>query len=432
VVVDKHDGRLIIGAVEIDITPPIGVPMAGYAARKGNSAGIHDPLMAQALYLQNGSDEIMILTCDLIGIDLNITSKIRDDISKETGIPHGNIMIACSHTHSGPQGFTPDEPIHMGLKDEGLVEITQRKLLGAARWAISQQQIANLSFSTLPVTGVGKNRNNPEEGPQDTQLSVLRFDDIDGDPIAVLFNYGCHPTVMGHDNLQITADLPGAARRALKKQFPSCTFIFTNGASGDISTRFTRRAQNFSEVERLGIILAGGVLQGIQKAEPLEVNQIGTECVNVELPIRELPSTEEINNEVKRLQEKLTELKENSASSGEQRKVITQLEGAEGQLIMVRELEGVNHFSTQLQFLHIGSIAVVSIPGEPFSQTVLDIKEACFPQPVFAVSYANDIKGYFPDKQSITQGTYEALISPYDLRVSEIIYQETIKHCKKE
>jgi hypothetical protein len=108
------------------------------------------------------------------------------------------------------------------------------------------------------------------------------------------------------------------------------------------------------------------------------------------------------------------------------------LEGAEGQLIMVRELEGVNHFSTQLQFLHIGSIAVVSIPGEPFSQTVLDIKEACFPQPVFAVSYANDIKGYFPDKQSITQGTYEALISPYDLRVSEIIYQETIKHCKKE
>lgn len=429
---DKFNHRLMVGAVEIDITPPIGVPMAGYAARQGSSEGIHDPLKAQAVYLKCVSNELLLITCDLIGFDLNITEKIRDDIFNELGIPQGNVMITCSHTHSGPQGFTPDEPIHMGLEDAGLVEFTRRKLLGAAKWAVSKREFTRLSLGEINLTGIGKNRNNPEDGPQDTQLSVLRFDDDNGNPIAVVFNYACHPTVMGYDNLQISADFPGAARKVLNNQFPSCVFVFTNGASGDISTRFTRRSQSFSEVDRLGTLLAGGVLQAMLNPEVVEVEAVAAKVIDVELPIRSLPQITEINATIEKLQKKLGTLREESIAPGIIRKVVTQLEGAEAQLIMVEELGNISHLSTQMQFLHIGPILLVGVPGEPFSQTVLDIKAACYPQRVVVISYANDNKGYFPDQQSIDQGTYEALISPYDLRVSKLIYQHSVIQCRKE
>jgi neutral ceramidase len=426
------DGRFLVGAAEVDITPPVGVPLAGYIARKGNSAGIHDPLQAQALFLQCESSKLLILTCDLIGIDLNITTQIRSEIADALAISPDQIMVACSHTHSGPQGFTPDEPVHISLEDKGLVEITKRKLLGAAIWAESQKEPATLSIGDQKLTGIGKNRNNPDEGPQDTQLSVLRFDNQAGEPIAVLFNYGCHPTVMGYQNLQISADFPGAARRALKTHFPACVFMFTNGGSGDISTRFTRREQSFTEVDRMGLLLASGVLNAMINSAPLDVPHIGSTRLNMYLPLRDLPSVSDIESVISKLEADLSRMEQQSASPAVIRKVITQLEGARGQLIMTQELEHVDGFSTELQFMHVGPILLVGVPGEPFSQTVLDIKAARFPNKTFVISYANDSKGYFPDQQSIENNTYEALISPYDLRVSKLIYESTIAQGNKE
>jgi hypothetical protein len=424
-------GRLFAGAVEVDITPPVGVAMAGYGARTHNSIGIHDPLYARALYLKLDSRELLLITCDLIGVDLNFTSQLRQDISEALGISPDHIMVSCTHTHSGPQGFLPDEPVHVSLKDEGLREITRRKLLGAAKWAVSEAEPVSLSFYNLNLTGIGKNRNDPEEGPIDPQLSLLRVNKPTGEPYAVFYNYGCHPTVMGHQNLFISADLPGAASRALKSHYPDCVFIFTNGASGDVSTRFTRREQRFPEVNRLGNILASGVLQAMMKSEPLPVSEIGGERIMLDLLQRTFPPEEEIQATIMDLEKKIEKLRAQSAPHGEIRKVVTQLEGAKGQQVMVKTQIDPSFFSTELQFFHIGALFIAGIPGEPFSQTVLDIKADCFPKKTVVISYANDTKGYFPDQRSIENNTYEALISPYDRRVSDLIYQLTTDHCKE-
>lgn len=430
-VVEGHKGRLFAGAVEVDITPPVGVAMAGYGARKQNSTGIHDPLYGRALYLELDSSQFLLLTCDLIGVDLNFTTKLRQDINQALDIPSDHIMVSCSHTHSGPQGFLPDQPVHVSSRDDGLREITHRKLLGAAKWAVSAAEPVNLYFYDLNLKGIGKNRNNPEEGPIDPELSVLRINKDTGEPLAVLYNYGCHPTIMGHDNLLITADLPGGARRALKNHFPDCVFIFTNGASGDVSTRFTRKEQRFSEVDRLGKILASGVLQGMMKSEPIEVSEISATRIQLELPQRTLPPEDEIKATIEELQHKIKQLKEQSAPHGEIRKVVTQLEGAEGQLVMGNTQIDPSFFSTELQFFHIGPLFLAAIPGEPFSQTILDIKAECSPTKTMVISYANDIKGYFPDQRAIENNTYEALISPYDRRVADLIYQLTTDYCNK-
>jgi len=430
-VANDSRAKLLAGVVEVDITPPVGVPMAGYGARTKNSIGMHDPLYARALYLKLDSGQLLLITCDLIGVDLNFTNQIRKDISDTIGISPDHVMVSCSHTHSGPQGFLPDEPVHVSLRDEGLRKITHRKLLGAAKWAFSKAEPVNLAFYDLDLTDIGKNRNNPEEGPIDPQLSLLRFNKPNGDPYAVLYNYGCHPTVMGHQNLLISADLPGAASRALKRHYPDCVFIFTNGASGDVSTRFTRREQRFAEVERLGNILASGVLQAMMKSEPLPVDEIHGERIMLQLPQRSFPPEEEIRTNIRDLEVKIEKLKAQSAPHGEIRKVVTQLEGAKGQQVMVKTQIDPAFFSTELQFFHIGPLFLAGVPGEPFSQTVLDIKANCSNKMPMIISYANDTKGYFPDQQSIENKTYEALISPYDRRVSDLICQLTTDHCKE-
>jgi hypothetical protein len=122
--------------------------------------------------------------------------------------------------------------------------------------------------------------------------------------------------------------------------------------------------------------------------------------------------------EVARLQAELETLKASGASHGEIRRAITRVEGATGQAQMTKEFAGRSSIASQVQLLSIGDLALVGLPGEPFTRTVLDIK-AGSPKPFTAVvSYANADEGYFPDAISIEKGSYEALISPYGADVA--------------
>jgi len=97
------------------------------------------------------------------------------------------------------------------------------------------------------------------------------------------------------------------------------------------------------------------------------------------------------------------------------------VEGATGQVLMAKEIAGQSSNSSQMQMLSIGDLGLIGIPGEPFTHTVLDIKEQS-PKPLTGViSYANDYQGYFPDALSIEAGSYEALISPYGADVADML-----------
>src|SRR5947208_2596223 len=89
------------GAAEIEITPPVGMRMAGYFDERF-STGVHDPLKAKALVLRQGGEEIAMVFCDLVGISLNVTTNARAQASQKNGIPVPNIMICATHSHTGP------------------------------------------------------------------------------------------------------------------------------------------------------------------------------------------------------------------------------------------------------------------------------------------------------------------------------------------
>src|SRR6267154_5598463 len=98
---DSAADSLRIGAAEIDITPPIGHRMAGYFDER-LATGVHDPLHAKAIILQQGREQIAMVFCDLVGVSLNITTNARAQASQKTGIPVSNIVICATHSHTGP------------------------------------------------------------------------------------------------------------------------------------------------------------------------------------------------------------------------------------------------------------------------------------------------------------------------------------------
>lgn len=414
-------GELFASAVQIDITPPVGTRLEGYGAREGVSQGVHDPLFAQILLLKSGETQVALISLDLLGVGLEFTHRVRDAIEKAIGVPSDGILLAPSHIHSGPAGYIDELPGLPFSKDPELQSIAIRQLAGAALWAKQKLEPARLGASKGIVKGIGRNRNNPEHGPMDDELIILRVDDSEGRPMAVVMNYGCHPTVLSHRNLLISADFPGAARATLNKVFPETVFLFTNGASGDVSTRFTRREQTFDEVDRMGNMLAGEVLKVMSSVVTESQGDLLGLVEQVKLPIRPFPPIEEIEGTLKRLEAQLQELKDSGASHGDIRVATTRVQGAAIQVELKKALEDRTHVETELQVLKLGPMVLVGLPGEPFVRTVLDLKAKSSKPYTAAVSYANDEVGYFPDIHSFEAGTYEALSSPYQDDIAEIL-----------
>jgi neutral ceramidase len=419
--------QLRAGAVQVDITPPVGGRMDGYGAREGGSLGVHDPLLAQLLLLQSGADQLVLISMDLLGVTLDLAQRVRQGIEQAIGVPGRCVMVTCTHTHSGPAGFLPGLPGIPSTPDVELQQMVERQLVGAALWARERLEPARLGVGRGRAEGIGRNRNDPEKGTVDDEVIVLRVDNAADQPLAVITNYGCHPTVLGYQNRLVSADYPGATRATLRRIYPDTVFMYMNGASGDVSTRFTRRSQSFAEVERMGRMLAGEVLKIMQLIDTKESATLRAAVAPVELKFRPFPSVEEGQRKVEQARDALQKLQAQGAASGEIRRAFTRLEGAMGQTEMARVFAGQSQRSSEVQVLEIGPLALVGLPGEPFTQLVLEIKQQSKRPWTAVVSYANDETGYFPDAKAIADDTYEALISPYGIAAGDALRETALR-----
>src|SRR5438552_400011 len=182
------------GAMEVDITPPIGLGMDGYLARTGVSRGIHDPLMAQVLVLDDGRMRAAVVALDVLAVSSSVTARLRRSLAQMLDTMPDSIMVCASHTHAGPSGLQDwfligAEP---GL-NSGLIEMIEARLTTAAQTARDQLVPARLGYGAGEMDGIGRDRNQDIPAP-DPMVTALRFDRRDGTPIAIVFHYACHPT----------------------------------------------------------------------------------------------------------------------------------------------------------------------------------------------------------------------------------------------
>ena len=224
------DGPLTAGVATADITPPPGARLWGYSNRTHGATGTLDPLMAKAVVLRAGDKSVAIVSLDLGRTpEESVLAKVREKTRLACGV--SDLFITASHTHHAPTlEATEDTPNAFGEKvGDQIAEIicaaTQNLVpvrIGVGRGA------ADLSHNRrkfLPDGRVAMQWRNAEREPTepvDREFATIRLDRADGSPLAVLFNYACHPVVLGPDNYQYSADFVGPAcdarRRTAKNQ----------------------------------------------------------------------------------------------------------------------------------------------------------------------------------------------------------------------
>jgi len=237
------------GTAHIVINNAIGTDIQAATVRN-KVMRIRDDLEANALWLESGGEQLLMISCDLVGLELDYVQEILPVIARACGIPPENILIGCSHTHSGPaiMGPTcPDKPI-----DKSYLQNLQEWLVKAGKSAVESASPAKIGYGKGKAQ-IGYNRRccwadgthtmhgdttRPDftglEGGDDPQHTALFVMDMQDHVKAILYNNTAHTTTFyGADFL--SADYPGAARKNFRDVFGDVAVLFFNGAIGDIS-----------------------------------------------------------------------------------------------------------------------------------------------------------------------------------------------------
>lgn len=257
----RPDAALSAGAAKVDITPPVGTPLAGYAKRRGKpSTGIRDPLYVRTLALSDGEDTLLLISADLLVFPQPLAERILRKISEENGVPRQGIILATTHTHSGAgsiaTGFLHEQVFgrYNSKVEEGILS----RILWSVRQALENRKPVHWGAAAdehLLVEAV-ENRSTPPNGPVDASLSVLLFSAEPGEIAAAVVNAAAHPTLLDSQDMRFSADYPGELCRKMEEAYPGAVCLFLNGASGDERPRDAIGATVEERVQRFGGLLA--------------------------------------------------------------------------------------------------------------------------------------------------------------------------------
>ncbi len=401
-----NDTGLWAGAARIDITPTVGVDLAGFLMRDGPSVGIHDPVYARALALDDGQTQALIIACDLLGLEVAFVDRIRRQIEHETGIPGAHIMIAASHTHAAPASIFLRR---CGAVDPGWMADLARKLRRVARTAASSRRPSQMATTAVAGPDVSHNRRQPG-GPIDPELGIARVDDTEGRPLAALLVFGCHPVAGGPGNRLISADYPGVLVDGLERA-TGATVLFANGACGDVNPSAvvgTRRElrRSFALVEMVGHSLTDAAATAWMGLAPSRPAPLRVASRSLSLPLQPVPAIAQLAELAATYREEMAHTVDEP--SGERYRVAAaMLDWAETTLKSRRAGDVPDHVTAEIQVIALGDLALVGVPGELFAELGLAIKRAAALPRTLVLSYTNGNLGYIPTRAAYAQGGYE-------------------------
>ncbi|HEX6030787.1 MAG TPA: neutral/alkaline non-lysosomal ceramidase N-terminal domain-containing protein [Tepidiformaceae bacterium] len=418
---------LRIGACRIDITPPVGTPLDGYGGRLDVSLGVHDPLYARCLYLDDGRTQLALVVGDLIGVGRRLVERSRELVAERPGIPPGNVLVAATHTHAGPAGIR-------GTGEPALVEIVARQIAGAVRVAHRNAVEGRLKYGHTELSSIAQNRRDPD-WPIDHRLDVVAADTADGKNIATVARYACHPTTMERENLDISAEWPGECCRVIEQVIGGDTLgIYLNGACGNINPAWMW--QRFDEVHRVGSIVGAKAAALSQELRPLGINhqahnirwdELTTKPVTAgrlagdaplkvarqtfDAPYRTGPADEEIARRIADLEREQS----SSDDATRRREVTARLTRARSERLALARIQGRGPVRPEeVQAMRLGSdLFLIALPGEVFVETQEEIRARSGIENLLVVAYANDYPGYFCRADAYEQGGYEAGVTPF-------------------
>jgi neutral ceramidase len=416
--------ELLIGAASEVVTPDLGCQLAGFDARKGVARKAHDDLHARALVLDDGLVTIALISVEVLAVSVSFAEQVRAAIEARTGIPAANVVIAATHTHCGPvtinHFFNQGQPL-----DQSYLDRLISGIVSSVEQAFSGRRPRRLRSGMARVDGVGVNRRNADGRPVDPLAGVLLVEELDGTPAALVVNYACHPTVLGPNTLEITADFPYYTIRELSRRLaPDVHILYFNGAEGDVSMGHNSGLsavgviapfRTFEKAEELGVRLAGAVLAGLSGLE-YEQPRIRVRTGAAFLPLKKYAPLAEM---IARRKAAAAAMRHAEDSGGADEEVLSARQQSlfsriqEYYALLYEQAGGGEPKLLQagLTAIRIGGTALLSFPGEAFVAIGLEIRaRSGFPRTLF-LGLANGYIGYLPAAGADAAAGYEVVAS---------------------
>ena len=437
--------KITAGFAKVDITPPLGVNMAGYF-HKRIAKGVHDPLYASALAIDSDGRRIALISCDLLGLGEDRCESIKEIITRKIEIKKEDIMIHCTHTHTGPVCLEEERQkgeFSMGEPDDEYLDMLVRKISDAAVMASDQMKEVSVNIGFGEEDSIsfirrfrmkdGSVRTNPKNetekilgpaGDIDPRVGVVSFKYADGSGEILLVNFSLHADITGGD--RYSADYPGHMRKMIRHNIPGCDVVYVSGAAGDINhvdifdQQRTMKSAGYSK--KVGCILAAEVIKTHQRMFKVypEANNgcyISSTLAEVFVPVRKVNSNDR-SKAVEYLKVYHND-KDNAVNMD-----WTDLPAAY-QTLKLSKLDG--RMKILIQSLAIGDIVFVGLPGEIFTDIGKRIKEGSPYKYTFIISIANGSCGYFPTAKAFSEGGYETKNSPFTCELEDILVEKIQK-----
>jgi hypothetical protein len=443
----SHGEGLQAGIAVVDITPPAPWRMSGYFYERV-STGVKDPLQAKAIVLKQGDVTAALVFCDLVGVPRTVSGRVRRSVHEATGIPVDNVVVAATHTHTGPLYYGPlRELFHQRAVERSdsdpnesidytakLVEqitsavVKAKSELRPVEIAAGVAREDRLAFNRRFHMRDGSVRFNPGQlnpdivrpaGPIDPDVGLLALKEPGADePFAAVIAYALHlDTTSG---TEYSADYPRFLEEALRAKFGrNFVALFGAGTCGDVNhidvhTKEVRRAEQIGGLlaETVGGAIADSTLESI--AEP----RLAVRTAIVEAPLQAYSAGE------------VDEARKNLEIVGQRK--LPFLDEVKAYSIVAVQAYGASTLPLEVQAFRISDeVTIVTLPTEIFVELGLAIKAASPFKTTIVIELANDSLGYIPTKKAFAEGSYETVNSRVQPGVGEMLVDAAVKLLKE-
>jgi len=385
-------GPLYAGASKIDITPQDLTGLTNLFKRPFE--GVHDPIYLRALVVDNGIQTAAIVAADLV--EFGDTRAVRERIELQVGIPADHIIITASHDHNAPRvgKITPGATAQVGgpATDEysdfvydRVIEVVQqaKASLQPARVGTSRGY-ADVNTNRDVYTPQGWKVGVNPDGPSDKTVWVVKFENLAGEPIAILMNYAVHAVVLGPENYLVTGDLPGAAERYVEQFYQDgVVALWTMGAAGDQNPKYTSWDTSFvNGAKENG---AGYVLADAQGAI------VGAEVIRAVGQIQTMASEVRI--------------------AAEQRVITCPASAPRRDGTKVQQVDALDLL---LGLILIDQVAITAVSGEVVNNIYQHLKRVSPLTNTLMITIANDRLGYIVDEAGYDTPTFATMATPLE------------------
>ena len=415
-----HSQQLRLGAAQVDITPPVGAPLAGEYYNQ-NADGVHDPLHVKAMVLEQGGVKVAMAALDLVSLPRDIVESARAMVQQRIGLDPDHVMISATHAHTTPVVLTDPSRYNLEGKDKQIAQTYTDSLAGKIADAIVE---ANTKLEPVELrAGVGEEKSlsfnrrffmkdgtigwNPGKlnpniagaaGPVDPGLPVLYFESPDGKtPVAAYVNFGMHQDSTG--GLKISADFSYTLGQVLKMAKGDSFFpMFTIGAAGNVVHVDVSRPgplRSYQDASRIGAVLAGDVLKVMQTAPVVSTSPIRVSDQVLHFPVPQYTQAE-------------IEWATRTQATYNTPQAAPFLDLVKAARILELNVRHGKPLDAEVQVFTLGDkIAIVGFPGEMFAEFGLQLKEdSPFPITIMA-ELANGALVYIPNRIAYEEGNYE-------------------------